>query len=212
MRGRRLTTASQLARWLQVSARTVYRDIRDLSISGVPVQGEAGIGYRFGAGFDLPPIMFSTDEVEALVAGARMIQAWGGPDLARHVRSAVAKITLALPKSRREEIDRACLFAPEFHVPQDAAAGLQTIRQAISGRRKLRIDYVDSAGRLSRRTLHPLAVFFWGAAWSLVAWCESRRDFRNFRLDRIRALQLLPDTFEETPGQTLHDFVISRGS
>src|ERR1700683_1191198 len=87
LRGRRLTTAAQLARWLEISERTVYRDIRDLSLSGVPVEGEAGVGYRLSHGFDLPPIMFTLDEVEALVTGARMVEAWGGPALAVHARS-----------------------------------------------------------------------------------------------------------------------------
>src|ERR1700722_16893337 len=95
LRGRRLTTAAQLAGWLQVSERTVYRDIRDLSLSGVPVEGEAGVGYRLSKGFDLPPIMFTLDEVEAMVAGARMIETWAGPVLGGHARSAIAKIALA---------------------------------------------------------------------------------------------------------------------
>src|SRR5271157_4077541 len=115
LRGRRLTTAAQLASRLSVSERTVYRDIRDLGLSGVPVEGEAGVGYRLSKGFDLPPIMFSFDEVEALVAGARMIQAWGGPALAASSRSAVAKIALALPPERRESVENTRLFAPQFH-------------------------------------------------------------------------------------------------
>ena len=207
LRGRRLTTAAQLAGWLQVSERTIYRDIRDLSLSGVPVEGEAGMGYRLSSGFDLPPIMFTIDEVEALVAGARIIEAWGGPALGGHARSAVSKIALALPKARRDEIDRTRLFAPEFHIPQGAAAGLETIRQAILQRRKLHIDYSDAAERASRRILHPLALYFWGTTWSLAAWCESRNDFRNFRLDRIRSLEMGAETFEETPGTALEDFV-----
>src|SRR5580693_4102637 len=145
LRARRLTTAAQLAGWLQVSERTVYRDIRDLVISGVPVEGEAGVGYRLRPGFDLPAIMFTMDEVEALVAGARMIETWGGPTLAGHARSAIAKIALALPAARREEIERTRLFAPGFLVPKDAVAGLETVRQAILQRRKLHIDYVDGS-------------------------------------------------------------------
>jgi predicted DNA-binding transcriptional regulator YafY len=207
LRGRRLTTAAQLARWLEVSERTVYRDIRDLSISGVPVEGEAGVGYRLRAGFDLPPIMFSMEEVEALVAGARMIEVWGSPALARHVRSAISKIALALPKGRREEIERPRLFALGFHIPPGAAAGLETIRQAVIDRRKLRIRYVDSGERESARTVWPLALYFWGASWTLAGWCETRQDYRNFRLDRIRSLEAAAGTFEETPGRSLEDFV-----
>jgi predicted DNA-binding transcriptional regulator YafY len=207
LRGRRLTTARQLAQWLQVSERTVYRDVRDLSLSGVPVEGEAGVGYRLSHGFDLPPIMFSLDEVEALVAGARMVEAWGGPALAGHARTAISKIALALPKARREEIERTRLFALNFHVPPSAAANLETVRQAILQRRKLRVSYRDSAERASERTLGPLAVYFWGASWTLAAWCESRRDFRNFRLDRMDQIEVLAETFEESPGKTLEDFV-----
>ena len=207
LRSRRLTTAAQLAGWLQVSERTVYRDIQDLSLSGVPVQGEAGIGYRLSTGFDLTPIMFTTDEVEALVAGARIIEAWGGPALGGHARTAISKIALALPKTRREEIERARLFAVDFHIPQGAAAGLDTVRQAIVEHRKLQIEYSDSAHRASMRVVHPLALYFWGTTWSLAAWCESRKDFRNFRLDRIRKLEIGVTKFEELPGRTLEDFL-----
>jgi predicted DNA-binding transcriptional regulator YafY len=207
LRGRRLTTAAQLARWLQVSERTVYRDIRDLSLSGVPVEGEAGVGYRLSKGFDLPPIMFSLDEVEAMVTGARMVEAWGGPTLATHARSALAKIALALPPARREEIARSRLFAPGFHIRPEAAASLETARQAILQRRKLRVEYVDSNQQSSLRTILPMAVYFWGTTWTLAAWCESRNDFRNFRLDRMGAIEILPETFEETAGRSLDDFV-----
>jgi predicted DNA-binding transcriptional regulator YafY len=209
LRGRRLTTAAQLAGWLQVSERTVYRDIRDLTISGIPVEGEAGVGYRLKAGFDLPAIMFTMDEVEALVAGARVIETWGGPALGRHARSALAKIALALPAARREEIERTRLFAPAFLVPAGAAEGLDTIREAILKRRKLYLEYVNKENRASARTIEPLAINFWGTTWSVAAWCESRADFRVFRLDRIRKLEMQPETFEEIPGRTLADFVES---
>src|SRR5580704_3494501 len=103
LRSRRLTTAAQLSALLQVSDRTIYRDIRDLSLSGVPVEGEAGVGYRLAKTFDLPPIMFTFDELEAMVMGARMVEAWGGPTLAMHARTALSKIAVALPPARREE-------------------------------------------------------------------------------------------------------------
>jgi predicted DNA-binding transcriptional regulator YafY len=209
LRGRRLTTAAQLAGWLQVSERTVYRDIRDLGISGVPVEGEAGVGYRLRPGFDLPPIMFTIDEVEALVAGARMMEAWGGTALGSHSRSAIAKIALALPAARREEIERTRLFAPGFLVPPGAAAGLETVRQAILQRCKLHIEYADGAQRVSIRTIEPLALNFWGTTWSIAAWCESREDFRVFRLDRIRRLEMGDEKFDEVPGRTLEDFLRS---
>lgn len=207
LRGRRLTTAAQLANWLQVSERTIYRDVRDLSLSGVPVEGEAGMGYRLGPGFDLPPIMLTNDEVEALVAGARIIDAWGGPDLKSHARSAISKITLALPMSRRHEIEATRLFATDFQVPEAAAAGLETIRRAILDRRKLLVEYVDSAQRPTMRTVRPLGLYFWGNAWALAAWCEFRSDFRTFRLDRIGRLETLAEEFDDDPGRSLADFL-----
>ena len=207
LRGRRLTTAAQLAGWLAVSERTVYRDIRDLSLSGVPVEGEAGVGYRLSKGFDLPPIMFTLDEVEAMVMGARMVEAWGGPTLAAHARSAISKIALALPAGRREEITSSRLFAPGFHVRPEAAACLDTVRQAILQRRKVRMEYLDLHDQRSGRVIHPLAVYFWGTAWTVAAWCESRNDFRSFRLDRIGELAVLAEQFDEAAGRTFEDFV-----
>jgi predicted DNA-binding transcriptional regulator YafY len=208
LRGRRLTTAASLAGWLQVSERTIYRDIRDLSISGIPIESEAGIGYRLSAHFDLPPIMFTLDEVEALVAGAQIMETWGGPALAGHARSAVSKITLALPPGRRQEVEDTRVFAPAFPAA-GVSADLERIRQAILRRRKIRFEYVNGEGRASTRTAAPLGLFFWGSGWSVAAWCELRNGFRNFRLDRISSLDLLEEAFEETPGRTLADFVDS---
>ena len=207
LRGRRLTTAAQLAERLSVSERTVYRDIRDLSLSGVPVEGEAGVGYRLSKGFDLPPIMFTMDEVHALVAGARMVQVWGGPALAVSSRSAIEKIAQALPASRRTDVERTPLFAPGFHVRAGAGNEVETVRQAILARRKLRLRYVDSREQASNRVIRPLGLAFWGATWTIMAWCESRADFRNFRLDRIRALEPLEETFKDQPGMRLEDFL-----
>jgi predicted DNA-binding transcriptional regulator YafY len=136
-----------------------------------------------------------------------MVEAWAGPELAGHARTAMAKIALALPKTRREEIDRTRIFAPAFHVPKAVAAGLDTIRQAILRRRKLRFAYEDKAQRESRRTVRPLAAAFWGGSWTVSAWCEAREDFRNFRLDRMRELEMLEAIFEEEPGKSLDDFL-----
>jgi predicted DNA-binding transcriptional regulator YafY len=123
----------------------------------------------------------------------------------------MAKIALALPAARREEIERTRLFAPGFLVPKGAAAGLETVRQAIFERRKLHIEYVDGEGRGSQRTIDPLALNFWGTTWSIAAWCESREDFRVFRLDRIRSLRMGDERFEEVDGRTLEDFLKSAG-
>ena len=206
LRGRRLTTARQLADWLSVSERTIYRDIRDLSISGVPVEGEAGIGYRIKAGFDLQPLMFSPDEIDALVTGIRMVQAWGGPQLGASGAAALAKITLALPKEKRDFVEATPLFAPAFHVDPLHGRRLEAIRQAINHRRKLHLDYVDAQEQATRRTAWPLALYFWGGVWLVAAWCELREDFRTFRLDRIRDM-VAGDGYPSQEGRRLPDFV-----
>jgi biotin operon repressor len=133
LRGRRLTTAAFLAGRLGVSLRTVYRDVRDLSLSGVPVEGEAGVGYRLKAGFDVPPLMFTLNEIEALAIGARMVEAWGGPVLADSARTAIEKIVAALPAERRMAVEQTRLYAPNFHVNAAAMARLEAVPRSAIG-------------------------------------------------------------------------------
>jgi len=171
LRGRRLTTAAQLAEWLQVSQRTVYRDIQDLERSGVPIEGETGVGYRLRPEFDLPPLMFTYEEVEALVAGARMIGSWGSPQLKQAAELALAKIAAALPEPRRIELERTRLYAMSY---ADPAVGdvLDTLRHVIAGRVVTLLDYKDAAAKPSTRHVWPLGLYFWGNTWSLAA-CAS---------------------------------------
>lgn len=206
LRGRRLTTARQLAEWLAVSERTIYRDVRDLSLSGVPVEGEAGIGYRIKSGYDLQPLMFSPDEIDALVIGMRMVQAWGGPQLAASAAASLAKITLALPKEKRDFVEATALFAPAFHIDPLHGERLEAIRQAIGQRRKLRLEYADVDAKPSERTIWPLALYFFGGTWLIAAWCELRADFRAFRLDRVRAMADAGG-YHSQQGRQLADFV-----
>lgn len=206
LRGRRLTTARQLAEWLAVSERTIYRDIRDLSLSGVPVEGEAGVGYRIRAGYDLQPLMFSPDEIDALVIGMRMVQAWGGPQLGASAAASLAKITLALPREKRDLVETTPLFAPAFHVDPEHGRRLESIRQAIRTRCKLRLDYVDGVERASNRVVWPLALSFWGGIWLICSWCELRADFRTFRLDRVQALETR-ESYPSQEGRRLADFL-----
>jgi predicted DNA-binding transcriptional regulator YafY len=211
LRARRLTTAAQLADWLSVSERTIYRDIRDLSLTGVPVEGEAGVGYRLSKDFEVPPIMFTLDEVEALATGARMVQAWGGPVLAASAQSALTKIALALPASRRGDVEETRLFAPRFHLDTGlkAQVGLQleTIRQAIQKRKKIDVQYKDAHERASQRRIWPMGLYFWGATWTVIGWCETRKNFRNFRVDRISEVITTDEAFREEAGRSLADFL-----
>lgn len=207
LRGRRLTTAAQLAQWLEVSERTIYRDVADLVASGVPIDGEAGVGYRIAASFDLPPLMFNFDEIDALVIGARFVESWGGPGLAHGARSALAKIAGALPREKRAALEGARLYAPGFFVDPLPGERLETFRRAIGARSLVELDYRDGQGSSTQRRIRPLGIFFWGDTWSVAAWCELRQDFRNFRLDRIADLRRLDERFPDESGKRLEDFL-----
>ena len=198
LRGRRLTTAAQLAERLEVSERTIYRDIRDLALSGVPIVGEAGVGYVLQRGYLLPPLMFSPAEIEALVAGARWVRSWGGPELARAAEDALSKISAILPERLKSELEASRVYAPSFHQYGSYTPLLDPIRTAINERRKLEIEYTREDGEPSERMVRPLGLFFWGAVWTLSGWCEKRGDYRSFRIDRIDRLEVTGLVFEET--------------
>ncbi len=209
LRRRRLTTAAQIAERLEVSERTVYRDIRDLALSGVPVQGEAGVGYRLGKDFDLPPMMFSVDEIQALVLGARMVESWGDEELRSAARAVLTKVEAVLPPSKRHRVQDTALFSLSFRISPEVRASVGTLRKAIDDRVRVQLDYADATGRPSGRTVCPLGLYFWGAVWTLGAWCELRQDFRNFRLDRIAEAVSLDETFAYESPRTLEDFIQS---
>jgi predicted DNA-binding transcriptional regulator YafY len=206
LRGGRLTTARALAERLEVSERTIYRDVADLIGSGVPIEGEAGVGYLMRAGYDLPPLMFSHDEVVALVAGARMLRAWGGRAMARAAEEALVKIEAVLPEAERARAGEVQIHAVSM-LDLDPATRerLDLVERAIEERRRLRLAYEDEAGQHTGRTVRPLGLFFWGKVWTLVAWCELREDFRMFRVDRMASAE--PEgRFRPEKGRTLRDF------
>ncbi|WP_304305481.1 YafY family protein [Pseudacidovorax intermedius] len=205
IRGRRLTTAAFLAGRLEVSERTVYRDIADLQRQGVPLEGEAGIGYRLGQGFDLPPLMFTQDEARALVAAARLAQSWVDPALGDNIDGALGKILSVLPPTARAAAESLALYAPAIALDNVTRVHLRTLREAVQARRKLWLDYRDEGGKPSERQVRPLGCFYWGKVWTLAAWCELRQDFRAFRMDRIRDARMLEEGFRDEPGRTLAD-------
>lgn len=207
LRGRRLTTAAQLAQWLEVSERTIYRDIADLLASGIPIDGEAGVGYRLHPDFDLPPLMFNHNEIEALVIGARMVESWGGPTLAQGARTALSKIAAVLPKDKRATLESSRLFSPDFFVNPQMGAQMDVLRQAIDSHRFVRLEYRDVDSKDSERRVRPLGLFFWGGAWTLGAWCELRNDFRNFRLDRVTNSVVQDERFGDEAGRRLADYL-----
>lgn len=206
LRGGRLVTARELAERLEVSQRTIYRDVADLIGSGVPIEGEAGVGYVMRAGYDLPPLMFSRDEVVALVAGARMLRAWGGRTMARAAEEALVKIEAVLPEAERARAGSVQIHAfSMLDLNPETRERLDLVERAIEERARLRLAYEDEAGQRTGRTVRPLGLFFWGKVWTLVAWCELREGFRMFRVDRITSAE--PEgRFRPERGRTLRDF------
>ncbi|KKY90757.1 MULTISPECIES: helix-turn-helix transcriptional regulator [Leclercia] len=207
LRGRRLTTAALLAERLGVSARTVYRDIRDLSLSGVPIEGEAGSGYRLLSGFDLPPLMLTNRESEALIVAIRLLKTWGGESLSKELESAQEKVLAILPEESRRKAEQTRIYAPDIALQPHSRSGFDVIHQAISSQQVLALHYRDEAGQLSWREVQPLGLFFWGEHWLLAAWCERRNDYRCFRLDRCLTITLTGRRFSESVERSLADFL-----
>lgn len=204
---RRVVTAHELAEHLDVSKRTVYRDIVDLSASGVPIQGEAGVGYSLDPSYRLPPLMFDADEAEALVVGMRMVETWGDDALRRAARSILAKVEAVLPPPERERLSTTALFSLSFSRTPATTRHLAELRRAINGHCKVRLRYRTGTGAESARTVCPLGLWFWGASWTVGAWCELRADYRNFRVDRIEELEWLDEPFEHRSPTTLKEYV-----
>jgi predicted DNA-binding transcriptional regulator YafY len=207
LRSGRLQTARSLAEKLQVSHRTIYRDVQDLQLSGVPITGEAGVGYTLRRDFDIPPLMFDREEIAALVLGARMVQAWGGMQLTEAANRAIRKIEAVLPVEVRERVDEVLLYAPGFRASKELREKLDALHNAAQERRVVLIAYTREDGQPSVRRLHPLALYFWGGTWTLAAWCELRNDFRTFRVDRMQHLESLDESFTPTAGQMLSDYL-----
>jgi predicted DNA-binding transcriptional regulator YafY len=212
VRGRRLSTAAFLAQRLEVSVRSVYRDIADLQHQGVPIEGEAGVGYRMRAGFELPPLMFTRDEAQALVAAVRLAQPRLDPGLAAQAELALSKVLSVLPAESRAAAESLAVYAPPVGPDDATLRRLEVLRGAAQARQVLQIDYLDLQGARSRRRVRPLGCFYWGLVWTLAGWCELRQDFRSFRIDRIEALEALDERFRDEPGRSLADLLRSYGA
>lgn len=206
LRGGRLTRAADLAEELEVSERTIYRDIADLIGSGVPIEGEAGVGYVMRAGYDIPPLMFTREEMMALIAGISMIDRMGGAAMAKSAREAMIKIRAVLPETLSGEADRVEIHAGPTLTPSERDRHfIDQIEAAISARHRLHLTYSDEAGDRTTRTLRPLGLWLWHTGWCVVAWCELRKDFRMFRIDRIEGFTT-GETFREERDKSLPAF------
>jgi predicted DNA-binding transcriptional regulator YafY len=206
-RRRRLVTAQNLSRELEVSERTIYRDIADLMASGVPIDGEAGVGYILRDGHDLPPLMFTPAEIEALVLGARIVAKWSDAELARAADDALAKIAAVLPDRLRDHLGQIALYAPDDHFREPLPREFADLRAALRDHRKVHFSYANADGEITTRTVRPLAFLFYGAVWLMLAWCELRQDFRSFRLDRMTRIDITDARFKPERGKTLPDYL-----
>ena len=209
LRNGRVVTAAALAEALEVSERTIYRDIADLVKSGAPIDGEAGVGYRLRRGYQVPPLMFTGDELEALVVGAKLVQAWGDSALGKAAAQAIARIEAVLPRALEERVGASSRRFLALDCPQPAPLRepMALLRAGMESGRKVSVSYRRADSEVSQRTLWPLGLVFWGHCWTLGAWCELRDGFRTFRVDRIRDAELLDDRFDDRYGHLWRDYL-----
>ena len=202
LRGRRtVITAEQLALALEISTRTLYRDIQALQLSGVPIEGEAGVGYRLRAGFDLPPLMLTSDEMLALLVGARMVRAFTDRELAQAAEAAESKIRSILPDRLLQRADLQPYCIPIVGQDDHIRDIHLILRNGCEQKRAVIIQYHSLEAAKTERCVYPLAIIGWRQSWMLLAWCELRQSYRNFRMDRIERASLLEQRFNT--GSTL---------
>jgi predicted DNA-binding transcriptional regulator YafY len=168
-RKKQATRAADLAARLEVSERTIYRDISDMVSSGVPLDGAAGVGYILRPGFDLPPLMFNENEIEALLLGARIVQSWADPELAAAAVGAMDKVAAVSPAALQRQLNLVRLWAPADHARETITINQTSLRHAMRDQRKIRFTYHDLDGRLSERVARPLIMAFYGPVWLLAA-------------------------------------------
>ena len=203
-------TAASIAERLEVTVRTVYRDIAALQASRVPIEGAAGIGYVLRRGFDLPPLMFTADELDAIAVGARLVRRLRDPGLQDGADSVLAKIATILPDGLRDGVVSAPFYVSKGGAEAPTGIDLSDVRYAIRETRKLRVTYTDARGQRSHRTIWPLAMAYYVDATLIGAWCELREDYRHFRVERIVTSTLLDETFPTDGGKLMEGWLAQR--
>lgn len=208
LRARGVCRAEDLADHFEISVRTVYRDIAHLQGSGLPIEGEAGVGYLLRPGFDLPAVTFTFEQLDALAVGLSFVEVAGDTSLSEAAREVRAKLQASLPEPEQRKLTNAPLFASRRD--GRASPALKLIRRAIRERNVLCLDYADSAGSTSTRRVRPLAIWAFTNGWLFIGWCELRRDFRAFRLDRIATLGETGERFDDDPEWNLGAYLKSK--
>lgn len=206
LRDGKLHRAQDLARATGVSVRTIYRDMETLQASGVPVEGERGVGYMVTAPVTLPPLNLTMAELEALHLGLAIIGEAADEDMQAAARSLSSKIDAVLPEDTHAPRSGWGFAVYPFAEAAQGFAHMPPLRAAIRARQKVRLEYRALDGGQTRRIVRPLELEYWGRVWTLTAWCELRQDFRVFRVDRIRTLEAMPALFIDEPGKRLQDY------
>jgi predicted DNA-binding transcriptional regulator YafY len=204
LRDGKLHRAADMAKALEVSTRTIWRDMATLIASGLPIEGERGVGYILSAPITLPPVALTREELEALRLGVQLVASAVDPSLARAAASLRAKIAAVTPDSARDSGSETFVFASAEAAR--AAPRLSHIRRAIREHERLWLRYTTLAGETGERVVRPLQLEFWGRAWTMTAWCEMKNDFRVFRVDLIEALEPR-GPFRPEPGTTVDDYI-----
>lgn len=204
------TTAVMLAEELEVVPRTIYRDIATLQAARVPIDGEAGVGYCLRPGYDLPPMMFDTEEIEAITLGVRMVIERGDPALSNAAADVLTKVRAVLPAAAGGELWKASLIVPHpLDDAVDLGPHLPELRAAIRDTRKLSITYSDEAKQITERKIWPLGLYLYSHVTLVCTWCELRSDYRTFRSDRILSCTTLDEGFEAQNGRLLQEYFLA---
>ncbi len=204
---KRVIKGVDIAAAMEISLSTVYRDIADLMASGVPIVGERGVGYMLEGHYHVPPLMFDLEEIEAIAMGLAMVRSWSDDEMKSAADQVLGKIGAVLPDERTRYLQEAPLFSEPTAARVPWTVDLAMIRHAVRDRQKIYVEYTDESERESRRVVWPLGLAFFAPVWLLIAWCENREDFRNFRIDRMHTADLLEGTYPNLPGRRLVDYL-----
>jgi len=200
-------TAAALADKLEVTVRTIYRDIAALQASRVPIEGAPGLGYVLRRGFDLPPLMFTTEETDAIAIGVRLLRRLRDPKLHEAAESVLGKLSAVVQPELQPQLVAAPVYVSDGNAPAVAGADPAQLRSAIRETRKLAIAYVDEEGRRTQRTIWPIAMAYYVDVTLIAGWCELRNDFRHFRVDRILSSQALDERFPAGSGKLMAEWL-----
>ena len=200
---RRAVTAQRIGEEFGICTRTVYRDIQDLMNSGTPIMGEAGVGYMIDKAYFLPPVTFDSEELEAISLGISMVRQWTDQHFASKADQAFEKIQAILPAQLQGEVDQITTVSIPNQPVLPWVVSFSDIREAVRKRRKIHITYADGENNITERTVRPIALLFFSPVWMLASWCEQRKDFRHFRLDRMKTIDIDSLSFKDEADKDL---------